>query len=103
MITIPKDNKQVYKKAEKSIQRGKKLDPKGIYQHFLLSQKCPILLLRCVLSIIYPQISNLFLIPLLLNNPYPLVEIGPMIIKIVFIGIPIYNEYEVKEYARNFS
>ena len=62
IIPNTKDTNQVFKKHKNSIQRGIKLDLKVIYQHYMLSLKCPILLLELVLSVLYLQISNLLLL-----------------------------------------
>ena len=57
MISVKHSNKYIT-----SIQRGKKLDIKDIYQHFMLSLNFPLLLLGLVLSILSPSLSNLFLL-----------------------------------------
>ena len=64
------------KKYKNSIQRGRKLDLKGIYQHPLLSLKFTLLLLGIVLSILSPPIYNLFLL-FSIPPPPPLFGLDP--------------------------
>ena len=75
IIITTKNDKQAFKKSENSIQRGRKLDLKGIYQHSMLSLNYTLFLLAIVLYMLSPPISNLFL--LCSVPPPPLIGIGP--------------------------
>ena len=61
IIITPKDSKQAFKKAETSIQRGRKLDLKGISQHFML-KSVPCSSLDFYSQSYSPLISNLFIL-----------------------------------------
>ena len=67
------------------------MDPKGISQYFMLSLKCPILLLLVVLSILSHPIYNIFL---LCSTPPPLVLLDSIIQR----GRNLYLKILQKEY-----
>ena len=60
----------IIQKARKSIQRGRKLDLKGNSQHYRLSQKCSLPLLRSILYITPTPSSNLFLLCSIPFHPF---------------------------------
>ena len=72
IIIISKYRKKAFKIQKTIIQRGRKLDLKGIYQNSVLSLEfTPPPLLRGVIYIISPPIPIYFLVPLPLSNPPP--------------------------------
>ena len=89
IIVTSKDSNQAIKhsiRQKTSIQRGRKLDLKGISQHYMFSYKFPLLLIMHALSILYPQITILFLLPPPFNSPPPL--LGLVLLRLWSLSSP---------------